>query len=78
HTSPSPARVLATGYAPRCDTIAGAVGSTPVLWIDRPLKPEGRGFWAKLEGHNPGGMKDRARCTWSSAPASPVICHQAG
>lgn len=58
--------------------VAGAVGSTSVLWIDRPLKPEGRGFWAKLEGHNPGGMKDRARCTWSSAPASPVICHQAG
>jgi hypothetical protein len=31
-----------------------------VLWIDRPLNSEGRGFWAKLEGHNPGGMKDRA------------------
>ncbi|MGH3821914.1 MAG: PLP-dependent cysteine synthase family protein [Pseudonocardiaceae bacterium] len=58
--SPSPARVLAAGYAPRCATVAGAVGSTPVLWIDRPLNPEGRGFWAKLEGHNPGGMKDRA------------------
>jgi cysteine synthase len=58
--SSSPARVLTAGYAPRCDTVAGAVGSTPVLWIDRPLNPEGRGFWAKLEGHNPGGMKDRA------------------
>ncbi len=57
--SPSPARVLTTGYAPRCATVAGAVGSTPVLWIDRPLNPEGRGFWAKLEGHNPGGIKDR-------------------
>ena len=57
HTSPSPARVLTTGYAPRCDTAADAVGSTPVLWIDRPLNPEGRGFWAKLEGHNPGGMR---------------------
>lgn len=60
HPSPSPAQVLTPGYAPRCDTVAGAVGSTPVLWIDRPLNPEGRGFWAKLEGHNPGGMKDRA------------------
>ncbi len=59
HISPSPARVLTDRYAPRCDTVAGAVGSTPVLWIDRPLNPEGRGFWAKLEGHNPGGMKDR-------------------
>ncbi|PZS38040.1 MAG: pyridoxal-5'-phosphate-dependent protein subunit beta [Pseudonocardiales bacterium] len=58
--SPSPARLLTTGFAPRCDTVAGAVGSTPVLWIDRPLNPAGRGFWAKLEGHNPGGMKDRA------------------
>jgi cysteine synthase A len=59
--SPSPAHVLTTGYAPRCDTVAGAVGSTPVLWIDRPLNPEGRGFWAKFETHNPGGgMKDRA------------------
>ncbi|MDQ2792135.1 MAG: pyridoxal-5'-phosphate-dependent protein subunit beta [Pseudonocardiales bacterium] len=58
--SPSPARLLTTGYAPRCDTVAGAVGSTPVLWVDRPLNPAGRGFWAKLEGHNPGGMKDRA------------------
>ena len=38
---------------------AAAVGNTPVLWIDRPLNSEGRGFWAKLEGHNPGGMKDR-------------------
>ncbi|MGH3985101.1 MAG: PLP-dependent cysteine synthase family protein, partial [Pseudonocardiaceae bacterium] len=57
--SPSPAQVLTAGYAPRCDTVAAAVGSTPVLWIDRPLNPEGRGFWAKLEGHNPGGMKDR-------------------
>jgi cysteine synthase len=60
HTSSSPARVLAAGYAPRCGTVAGAVGSTPVLWIDRPLTGEGRGFWAKLEGLNPGGMKDRA------------------
>ena len=59
NTSPFPAGVLAIGDAPRYDTVAGAVGSTPVLWIDRPLNPEGRGFWAKLEGHNPGGMKDR-------------------
>ncbi|SEG45141.1 cysteine synthase A [Saccharopolyspora kobensis] len=35
------------------------VGNTPVLWIDRPFNPPGTGFWAKLEGHNPGGMKDR-------------------
>lgn len=35
------------------------VGNTPVLWVGEPLAPTGRGFWAKLEGCNPGGMKDR-------------------
>ncbi len=37
----------------------GLVGNTPVLWISEPLAAPGRGFWAKLEGFNPGGMKDR-------------------
>jgi cysteine synthase A len=40
--------------------IEAAVGGTPVLWIDRPFAADGRGFWAKLEGFNPGGIKDRA------------------
>lgn len=35
------------------------VGNTPVLWVGAPLAPDGLGFWAKLEGFNPGGMKDR-------------------
>ncbi|MFC9994229.1 PLP-dependent cysteine synthase family protein [Nocardia sp. NPDC127526] len=35
------------------------VGNTPVLWVGEPLAPAERGFWAKLEGFNPGGMKDR-------------------
>lgn len=35
------------------------VGNTPVLWIDRPFTEEGKGFWAKLESANPGGIKDR-------------------
>ncbi|MGQ0773765.1 MAG: PLP-dependent cysteine synthase family protein [Pseudonocardiales bacterium] len=52
-----PARVIAA--APRCGTVASTVGNTPVVWIDHPLAPAGRGFWAKLEGHNPGGIKDR-------------------
>ncbi|MBI2700949.1 MAG: pyridoxal-phosphate dependent enzyme, partial [Mycobacterium sp.] len=39
---------------------AGLVGNTPVLRISEPLTPADRGFWAKLEGFNPGGsMKDR-------------------
>ncbi|MGW2422901.1 PLP-dependent cysteine synthase family protein [Streptomyces sp. NPDC001709] len=39
---------------------AGLVGDTPVLWIGEPFTALGRGFWAKLEGHNPGGIKDRS------------------
>lgn len=38
---------------------SGMVGNTPVLQISEPFTPGGRGFWAKLEGFNPGGMKDR-------------------
>ena len=40
-------------------TLASAVGSTPVLRITAPFADGGRGFWAKLEGFNPGGVKDR-------------------
>ncbi|MBJ8340844.1 PLP-dependent cysteine synthase family protein [Antrihabitans sp. YC3-6] len=35
------------------------VGDTPVLWVGEPFADDGKGFWAKLEGCNPGGMKDR-------------------
>lgn len=36
------------------------VGRTPVLRVSAPLTDADRGFWAKLEGFNPGGgMKDR-------------------
>ncbi|MGV0745546.1 PLP-dependent cysteine synthase family protein [Mycolicibacterium sp. XJ870] len=35
------------------------VGHTPALWISTPFTDDARGFWAKLEGFNPGGMKDR-------------------
>ncbi|AEV73367.1 cysteine synthase [Mycolicibacterium rhodesiae NBB3] len=35
------------------------VGNTPVLRISAPFSDDQRGFWAKLEGSNPGGMKDR-------------------
>lgn len=40
-------------------TLASVVGNTPVVWIDQPFSAAGRGFFAKLEGANPGGMKDR-------------------
>ncbi|MGK5632838.1 PLP-dependent cysteine synthase family protein [Streptomyces sp. URMC 123] len=39
--------------------MTGLVGNTPVLRVSEPLAPAGRGFWAKLEGLNPGGIKDR-------------------
>ncbi|SPF02491.1 PLP-dependent cysteine synthase family protein [Streptomyces sp. MA5143a] len=35
------------------------VGNTPLLRVSEPLTPAGHGFWAKLEGFNPGGIKDR-------------------
>lgn len=55
----SPAQLLADAKHP-LHTPAGLVGDTPVLWIGAPFTSAGRGFWAKLEGHNPGGIKDRA------------------
>ncbi|MET9103687.1 PLP-dependent cysteine synthase family protein [Streptomyces antibioticus] len=54
----SPAQLL-TGSGHPLHTPAGLVGGTPVLWIGEPFAPAGRGFWTKLEGHNPGGIKDR-------------------
>ncbi|MBC6460161.1 PLP-dependent cysteine synthase family protein [Actinomadura sp. HBU206391] len=36
-----------------------AVGNTPVVRIADPFVPVPAGFWAKLEGFNPGGIKDR-------------------
>ncbi|MFE2415865.1 PLP-dependent cysteine synthase family protein [Streptomyces hokutonensis] len=54
----SPAQLLADAKRPTL-TPAGLVGGTPVLWIGTPFTADGRGFWAKLEGHNPGGIKDR-------------------
>ncbi len=67
--------------AATCLTAANAVGNTPVLWIDRPLSPAGRGFWAKLEGCNPGGIKDRpalhmvtqARARGGLAPGATIV-----
>ncbi|OBK38797.1 pyridoxal-5'-phosphate-dependent protein subunit beta [Mycobacterium sp. 1245111.1] len=58
------------------------VGQTPVLRIGAPLAPAGRGFWAKLEGFNPGGsMKDRpamhmieaARARGELAPGARIV-----
>ena len=42
-----------------CHTPEHVVGNTPVLWVPEIASGQRRGFWAKLEGHNPGGIKDR-------------------
>ncbi|MCQ6554980.1 PLP-dependent cysteine synthase family protein [Streptomyces sp. C10-9-1] len=44
---------------PTRPALPGLVGNTPLLHVSEPLAPTGRGFWAKLEGFNPGGIKDR-------------------
>ncbi len=60
------------------------VGNTPVLWVsgpESPVRTADRGFWAKLEGFNPGGMKDRpgmymverARARGDLAPGAAII-----
>ncbi|QHC24838.1 PLP-dependent cysteine synthase family protein [Streptomyces sp. GS7] len=54
--TPGPAAPLAP---PPASAVSGLVGNTPVLHISAPLTPPDRGFWAKLEGSNPGGIKDR-------------------
>ncbi len=61
--------------------IGAMVGNTPVLWVSEPFASGQRGFWAKLEGANPGGMKDRpamhmverARLRGDLLPGAPII-----
>lgn len=60
---------------------ATMVGQTPVLRIGAPFTTPERGFWAKLEGFNPGGMKDRpalhmverARARGALTPGSRIV-----
>ncbi|NUS72429.1 MAG: cysteine synthase family protein [Corynebacteriales bacterium] len=46
----------ARGHGTVCPGPAALVGNTPLLRI----QAASAGYWAKLEGHNPGGIKDRA------------------
>ena len=56
--------ILAASAAPGSAAGRGVtnamVGNTPLLWVPEPSSDQGSGFWAKLEGHNPNGMKDRS------------------
>ncbi|MFI0449670.1 PLP-dependent cysteine synthase family protein [Actinomadura sp. 6N118] len=64
-----------------CQSPAGMVGNTPVLWIPDLFGQTPNGFWAKLEGCNPGGIKDRpgmhmiarARERGDLSPGEPII-----
>ncbi|SEG47913.1 cysteine synthase A [Thermomonospora echinospora] len=74
---PSPSQLVAGAT---CHTPERVVGNTPVLWIPE-LIEGGGGFWAKLEGGNPGGIKDRAalhiveraRRRGDLAPGAPIV-----
>ncbi|WP_037764211.1 PLP-dependent cysteine synthase family protein [Streptomyces sp. 142MFCol3.1] len=65
---------------------AQLVGDTPVLWVGEPFAPPGRGFHAKLEGANPGGIKDRpglhmvgeARRRGELVPGAPIVESSSG
>jgi cysteine synthase A len=48
-----------TAAMPERSALSALVGNTPLLRVSQPLTPPDRGFWAKLEGFNPGGIKDR-------------------
>ena len=71
----------AEAASPRAGLSRQLVGGTPVLRIEEPFAEHGRGFWAKLEGFNPGGMKDRpalhmverARAREELAPGAQII-----
>ncbi|MER7762759.1 PLP-dependent cysteine synthase family protein [Streptomyces sp. NPDC097619] len=77
----APAEPLHGTPHPGPSGLAGLVGNTPVLRVSAPFSGPDRGFWAKLEGFNPGGIKDRpalhmverARARGDLRPGRPVI-----
>ncbi|OHV65556.1 PLP-dependent cysteine synthase family protein [Pseudofrankia sp. BMG5.36] len=77
----TPVLTRPAGAPPATRSLADVVGNTPVLWIPDVCFGGTGGFWAKLEGHNPGGIKDRpalhmvacARRRGELAPGRPVI-----
>jgi cysteine synthase A len=75
---PTPSQLISSST---CHDIDQLVGNTPVLWTPEIRGGSPRGFWAKLEGRNPGGIKDRpglhlitrARERGELAPGAPVV-----
>lgn len=68
-------------FTPAGSSLPGLVGNTPVLHVSQPFTAPDRGFWAKLEGFNPGGIKDRpalhmverARTRGELRPGRPIV-----
>ncbi|MEW1548792.1 PLP-dependent cysteine synthase family protein [Streptomyces tsukubensis] len=54
-----PTRTAAHSGPAARTALSGLVGNTPLLRVTEPFTTGDRGFWAKLEGFNPGGIKDR-------------------
>jgi cysteine synthase len=75
---PSPSQLISSST---CHFLDQLVGNTPVVWTPDICWGSRGGFWAKLEGHNPGGIKDRpglhlldaARQRGELVPGAPVI-----
>ncbi|WP_026256734.1 PLP-dependent cysteine synthase family protein [Mycobacterium sp. 155] len=83
---PFPAHAAAPRGLRRNDRPSSMVGNTPVLRIAAPFTAGEGGFWAKLEGFNPGGMKDRpalhmverALARGALRPGAPIIESSSG
>ncbi|WP_308050864.1 PLP-dependent cysteine synthase family protein [Streptomyces purpurogeneiscleroticus] len=77
----SPVTAGLSGCTPAGSSLRGLVGNTPVLRVSQPFTSPDRGFWAKLEGFNPGGIKDRpalhmverARARGDLLPGAPIV-----
>lgn len=57
--TPAPAAVVAPAATVGAQGVGALVGNTPVVRLPSLRGVSDRGFWAKLESSNPGGMKDR-------------------
>ncbi|MHA6799535.1 PLP-dependent cysteine synthase family protein [Bounagaea algeriensis] len=70
----------------KCLSLLELIGNTPAVRVDTPLPRQHPGFWAKLEGLGPGGMKaraalsmlDGARRRGELLPGAPVVESSSG
>ncbi|NRQ32357.1 PLP-dependent cysteine synthase family protein [Nonomuraea sp. NN258] len=77
HEAPSTGHSAHSTYS----ALPFTVGNTPLAYLPEPFGVADGGFWAKLEGFNPGGIKDRpalhmirqARARGELAPGATVV-----